>query len=177
MPSEQDSDARFEEILEDTQLPVRAYIAGMGVSPDDVDDVTQDVYVAFYKQKGTLPPDTTPVQWLKGIAKNLCLEHFRRSKRYGERFTALAEILEQLPDSQEVSAGDDSYRDALLHCFSKLSDRHRELVNLRFRKNLPAKTIAERVKSTEQAVRVILFRVRKALKDCITREVAKGAAG
>jgi RNA polymerase sigma-70 factor (ECF subfamily) len=135
------------------------------------------VYVAFYRQEAQLPPDTTAAQWLKGIARNLCLEHFRKSKRYGEHFTALAEILEQLPDPDETSAGGDSYRDALLHCLSKLSDRHRELVNLRFRKNLPAKTIAERIKSTEQAVRVILFRVRKALKDCITREVAKGAAG
>ena len=177
MPENHDFDARFEEILEETQLPVRAYIAGMGVSPDDVDDVTQDVYVAFYKQKGELPADATPVQWLKGIARNLCLEHFRKSTRYGERFTALAEILEQLPDSEESPVGGDSFRDALLHCLSELSERHRELVNLRFRKNLPAKTIAERVKSTEQSVRVILFRVRKALKECITREVAKGAAG
>jgi RNA polymerase sigma-70 factor (ECF subfamily) len=175
MPSDGDFEARFEEILEETQLAVRAYIAGMGVSPDDVDDVTQDVYVEFYREEGKLPPDTTAVQWLKGIARNLCFAHFKKAKRHSEHFAALAEILEQLPEPQETPAGGDSYRDALLHCLSKLSDRHRELVNLRFRKNLPAKTIAERVKSTEQAVRVILFRVRKALKECISREVAREA--
>ena len=42
-----DNDVRFEEILFDTEHRVRAYIAGMGVSLDMVDDIAQEVYLGL----------------------------------------------------------------------------------------------------------------------------------
>ena len=71
----------FEQILRDTQHMVRAYIAGLGASSDEVDDIAQDVYVAFYNGMHKMPADTTPIRWLKGIARNLCMSHFRKTKR------------------------------------------------------------------------------------------------
>jgi hypothetical protein len=65
------SDESFEAIVRDTQPHIRAYIAGMGVPRHDVDDIAQDVYVELYRFFDRIPPEVTPKQWLKGIARNL----------------------------------------------------------------------------------------------------------
>ena len=68
--------------LSATQSPnIRAYIAGMGVPRHDVDDVAQDVYMELYRFFDRMPAEVQPRQWLKGIARNLCLNYFRRNSR------------------------------------------------------------------------------------------------
>src|SRR5688500_2894277 len=71
----------FEAIVRDTQAHIRAYIAGLGVPRHDVDDVAQDVYVELYRFADRIPEDVPPKQWLKGIARNLCMNYFRRTSR------------------------------------------------------------------------------------------------
>ena len=63
----------FDTILNETQHHIRAYIAGMGVPRHDVDDIAQDVYVELYRFFDRIPEGVHPKQWLKGIARNLCL--------------------------------------------------------------------------------------------------------
>ena len=71
----------FETILRETQAHIRAYIAGLGVPRQDVDDIAQDVYVELYRSMDRIPPDLSAKQWLKGIARNLCMNYFRRNSR------------------------------------------------------------------------------------------------
>src|SRR5213592_4525094 len=71
----------FASIVNDSQAHIRAYIAGMGVPRHDVDDVAQDVYVELYRFFDRMPAEVQPRQWLKGIARNLCLNYFRRNSR------------------------------------------------------------------------------------------------
>src|SRR6478752_6654636 len=87
----------FDEILRETQPHLRAYIAGMGVPRHDVDDLAQDVYVELYRCQNRIPTEVTVKQWLKGIARNLCLNYFRRTARRGRlQREALAEMLVDL---------------------------------------------------------------------------------
>ena len=71
----------YDDIVRDTSSHIRAYIAGMGVPRHDVDDVAQDVYVELYRFFDRMPVDVPPKQWLKGIARNLSLNYFRRTSR------------------------------------------------------------------------------------------------
>ena len=73
----------YDDIVRDTSPNIRAYIAGMGVPRHDVDDVAQDVYVELYRFFDRMPVEVPPKQWLKGIARNLCLNYFRRNSRRG----------------------------------------------------------------------------------------------
>ena len=45
----------FETILRETHARVRAYVAGMGIAPHEVDDLAQDVYLEFYKNFEKIP--------------------------------------------------------------------------------------------------------------------------
>ena len=83
----------FDGIVRDTQAHIRAYIAGLGVPRHDVDDIAQDVYVELYRFSDRIPANIPPKQWLKGIARNLCMNYFRRtSRRQRLQREALVEI-------------------------------------------------------------------------------------
>jgi RNA polymerase sigma-70 factor, ECF subfamily len=165
----------FEATVRETQPHVRAYIAGMGVPRHDVDDIAQDVYVELYRFADRIPPGVPPKQWLKGIARNLCLNYFRKnSRRQRLQREALVEIFLRVEQEASPAAlAEGPIRRALDGCYEKLPPDSRRLLSLKYEQELPSQTIAERLQSTAEAIRVALFRVRASLKQCITRSLAK----
>lgn len=164
----------FNAILRDTQVQIRAYIAGMGVAPHEVDDLAQEVYLQLYLQPERLPADVAPVRWLKGIARNLCLNHFRKTSRRGRLHReALAELLSRCDQSKTSSDNGAVLRDALDGCIQKLPNKSRRLLELKYKQELTCDAVAETMESTGQAIRVALFRARAALRDCINRSLAR----
>jgi len=170
----------FEKILRDTHAQLRAYIAGMGVPLDTVDDLAQDVYLEFYRHGGNRPADVEPVRWLKGITKNLCMSHFRTKKwragsirRYQEHIT---QILAGTTTEWEEVQADASVQAALKRCMEKIPDRQRTFLTLRYEKEQTSEEIGRQCNATAEAVRVALLRVRTALKDCVEKNLERGAA-
>jgi len=167
------SDADFERILRETQSAVRAYVAGLGVPLDDVDDVAQEVYLEFHKGGAALPEGVEPVRWLKGIARNLCMDRFRRARRREERrLEALAAILDraQTPCARAQDGG--GVPEALEGCLERLPDPSRKVVILRYAHSLTSAAIGRQLGMSAEAVRILLFRVRAALRDCLLRRLA-----
>ena len=84
----------FNTILWRTQSSIRAFIAGMGAASHEVDDLAQETYLELYRNFEKIPPGVAPERWLKGIARNICLNHFRRTSRRNRLHReALAEVL------------------------------------------------------------------------------------
>jgi len=162
--------ADFEAILRETQSVIRAYIAGMGVALDSIDDLAQEVYLEFYKGRERRPADVEPIRWLKGIAKNLCLNYFRKSKRKAEQqLEAVAVLLERL----ECPLEQGGEVETLDRCLEKLPKRSRELIALRYEENLESAAIGRRLKLSPEAVRITLLRIRTVLRDCLGRRFAQ----
>jgi RNA polymerase sigma-70 factor (ECF subfamily) len=160
----------FERVLRETQSVIRAYIAGMGVPLDTIDDLAQEVYLEFYKGFERRPGDVEPVRWLKGIARNLCMNYFRKSKRKSEQhLEAVAVLLERLACPLE-DAGDAEQLD---RCLEKLPPRSRELIALRYEENLESASIGRRLKLSPEAVRITLLRIRTVLRECLGRRLAQ----
>jgi RNA polymerase sigma-70 factor (ECF subfamily) len=165
--------ADFDAILSSTQAHVRAYIAGLGVAAHEVDDLAQDVYIELYRQFDRLPEGIAPERWLKGIARNLCMNHFRvRARRGRLHREAIAEILAQTETSIEHHHEREDMAPALADCVARLPARSRQIVELRYRESRSSLDIARALNSTSEAVRVALHRIRAGLKDCITRRMA-----
>ncbi|MDX1946161.1 MAG: sigma-70 family RNA polymerase sigma factor [Pirellulaceae bacterium] len=163
----------FDTIVRETQPHIRAYIAGMGVPRHDVDDVAQDVYVELYRFFDRIPPDVPPKQWLKGIARNLCLNYFRRTSRRSRlQREALVEIFLRAEQEGPPAMAEGPVRRALDGCYEKLPAESRRLLALRYEQELPSQTIAQRLNSSAEAIRVALFRIRASLKNCITKNMA-----
>jgi RNA polymerase sigma-70 factor (ECF subfamily) len=163
----------YESIVRDTQAHIRAYIAGMGVPRHDVDDVAQDVYIELYRFFDRMPAEVQPKQWLKGIARNLCLNYFRRTSRRNRlQREALVEIFVRAEQESSPALAEGPVRRALDGCYEKLAPESRRLLALRYEQELPSQTIAQRLNTSAEAVRVALFRIRATLKNCIAKNLA-----
>jgi len=163
----------FDRIVAETQAAIRAYIAGLGTPPHEVDDRAQEVYLELYRGELDIPEGVTPLRWLKGIAKKICLNEFRRrSRRRDLDREALAELLDRtesrFDDSPPTLRTDGGVGDFLDDCLRTLVDDRRELIEARYRDDQTSEEIASRIGSTAAAVRTALRRVRDALRDCVT---------
>jgi RNA polymerase sigma-70 factor (ECF subfamily) len=163
----------FDAILRNTHHRIRAYIAGMGMAAHEVDDIAQDVYLEFYRHFDQMPADVAPQRWLKGIARNVCLNHIRRSTRRGRLAReALAEILAETETDTHRHATEGTLALALEECRRQLPEESRKLLELRYQQDLSSTAIAAALGKTAEAVRVMLFRLRTSLKACVLRQMA-----
>jgi len=145
----------------------------MGIAAHEVDDVAQDAYLEFYRNMDKVPPDVAPQRWLKGIARNVCLNHIRRSARRGRlQREALAELLATTETETHRRATEGTLQGALEECCRRLPEESRRLLDLKYGQDLPSDAIAQAVSKTAQAVRVALFRIRATLKDCMMNQIA-----
>ena len=164
----------FHAIMEDTQSRIRAYVAGMGIAPHEVDDLTQDVYVELYRNFEKMPEGILPIRWLKGIAKNVCLNYLRKSARRGRlHHEAMSELLQQTKTVVEDLWEEGSITDILEDCVEQLPENRREILDLKYQKDFSSADIADALKSTSQAVRVALHRIRTIIKECVTTKLAQ----
>ena len=164
----------FDDILWQTQARVRAYIAGMGISPHDVDELAQETYLQLYRNMEKIPAEAPPELWVKGIAKNLCLNHLRKLAHKGRLHRhALAEILANTTTRLERALSQDTLGGVLEDCLSKLPPERREMLDLKYAQELSSDSIAEQAKSTTEAVRVALHRIRAGLRDSIAQTLAR----
>ncbi len=138
-----------------------------------VDEVLQAVFVVCYEKIHVYEPRGTFLPWLKGIAKNLLLKELHQRSKYvvAENDALESLILEEgiasLRDDGE-SRREDSMR-RLEDCLSKLTPRSRELINEKYTQRKPIETMARSFQKSESWIAVTLFRIREALRTCMTK--------
>lgn len=160
----------FEEIIVTYQARIRAYIAGLGVSIDMVDDIAQDVFIQYYRTYTKKPDDVDVFPWLKGIAKNISYNYFRSEKRRTQHHQAAAEILDKTaPFSDKLEEGELSQ--ALHDCVGGLPPKNKKMVFLRYEQGFNSQKISEELTMSGEAIRMALMRIRAVLKECIEKKV------
>jgi RNA polymerase sigma factor (sigma-70 family) len=151
-----------------TQSRLRSYIAALGVAPCDVDDIAQEVYVA-YARGSTLPPvDVEDMRWLKGIARNHAMNHFRRRARQRRGLERLADILEAAP-TWLPDHGIEEQAGALDRCLDQLTDEQRDLVRRYYGHDEEAGALAAAFSRSADGIRRLMMKLRRGLRDCAER--------
>jgi RNA polymerase sigma-70 factor, ECF subfamily len=161
-------------VLVKTQRDIRSYIAAMGVPLRDVDDLAQDVYLAFFRQRAERPAGVEAVAWLKGIARNHCMNYFRSQGRRSTRvMVQLAEIITQDPELQELTQSEERALEIFHGCMEKLSEDERHMLDWYYIDNCTAEVIGERLNRPPATVRVMMMRLREQLRVCMKQALAK----
>jgi RNA polymerase sigma-70 factor, ECF subfamily len=163
----------FDQILIATQRQIRSYIAGMGVPMGDIDDVAQDVYIEYYRHQAQLPANVQPIGWLKGIARNLSLNYFRRQGRTARFLAELCESLSSEASFLDVAGADERALSILRDCVSKLDPADRQLLEWYYVEETTADVIGGRLGRPASSVRVTLMRLRDSLRACMQQALAK----
>ena len=69
-----------------------------------------------------------------------------------------------------------AFREVLERCLGKLDGRSKKAIALRYAKGLSSPAVAEEMRLSSGAVRMLLCRVRQALRECIEQRVRKAPA-
>jgi RNA polymerase sigma-70 factor (ECF subfamily) len=135
------------------------------------DEVLQRVAVTLVRKFDQYDSSRAFTSWAVGVAKYEVL-YFRR-ERATDKHLFGDDIVEQIASRYEVLAEQiDPVRDALRHCLDKLEGRSKRVIELRYRRGMKSAAIAEEMRLSSGAVRMLLCRVRETLRNCIERRVA-----
>jgi len=167
--------AAFEEIVQKNQGAVYGYLRARLIQPSDAEDLTQEVFLRCYTGWARFERSSLIRPWLIGIARNLLREHSRKVKRRKEvAWTELClELEELLPVGEEQT-----YEDVLAHlpnCMESLGESARQALDLRYAVKLRLADIGQRLKRSEGAVKLLMFRARQALKHCLDSKLRNNA--
>ncbi len=170
----------FAEIVRCFQHDVRrAVTRHLGRMPD-VDDVAQEVFVQAWQNLGTYQATGNLRAWLLGIARHRALDFLRRETVRRRRRDLLAEFAEAdlLAARAEIpsdDAEDDQVMARLQACLDHLESRQRSLIERFYFEDESAESIAAELGRRPGTIRMMLLRIRTALRQCIERPGTSGS--
>lgn len=162
--------AAFEALVEKHQGSVYGYFRTRVLQPLDAEDLTQEVFLRFYMTRARFDSSNLVRPWLLGIARNLLKEHARQMKR--RREVAWTELCLELDDM--VRPEDGLYEDVLAHlpdCMDELGPSAKDAIMMHYRNNLKLAAIGEKLRRSEGAVKLLMYRARQALKHCLSTKL------
>jgi RNA polymerase sigma-70 factor (ECF subfamily) len=171
-PSDPRAVLRIVRILTRHQLFIQGYALAITADHQLAEDVYQEVACVVSERLEVLPRDEEIVPWLREVTRRKALELLRRKRRVGLLLSD--ETLDLLDQSFEVQEDSHELRTVLERCIAQLADGHRRILEGRYRENLSAQEIGERVSRSVEAVYSILKRVRRALARCIRANIGEG---
>jgi RNA polymerase sigma-70 factor (ECF subfamily) len=127
-------------------------------NPSEAEDIAQDALLRAWRRRSTLREADRRNQWLATIVRN---EAFRQHARVRPDPTSTIETQEGVEDAQVVATVE---RADLHAALQRLSDRDRQLLELRYGEDLTQSAIARRLGIPEGTVKVRLHRARNKLR-------------
>ena len=166
-------DRAFEELYSRYQRRISAYIFGMVKDHGRAEDITQDVFISALRRMRETDRAIAFKPWVYEIAKNACIDQFRRSRRAEEISMDAGDGLGQA-DQGRLAAAEPTPDDAvdakqqldhLCGAFGGLSDSHHEILVLREFEGLSYREIGDKMGLSRPGVESTLFRARKRLTE------------
>ena len=167
---------KFECLVREYESGLRAFVRSLGIYHDAVDDLTQETFLTAWRRMDDFEHDRDFGKWLRGIARNLTLNERRKSAR---RFRIMSDRLTDILES--TTGQEESINESLMQiqlgimkeCLDKLPERMRTILLRRYTDKEQAKTLAVRVGISVVALRQVLCRVRKTVRDCMEEKQGK----
>ncbi len=170
----------FEQIVRTHQRLIRSFAVRHVGCQQVADDIAQEVFVAAFRGIDRFQGTGTVTSWLLGITRNRGLTYLR--SKPVSKTVSLDRVLEEVhigsldTDPFDVDA-EERRIDALRSCIQALDARHRDALVRFYYKSESAEQIARSIGKRAGAVRMLLLRVRKLLRNCIDGKLRDGGAG
>ncbi len=158
--------AAFETIVLRHQDVVFGYLRARLLQAGDAEDLAQEVFLRCYTACGAFDTAQALRPWLIGIARNLLREFARKQKRRKEVYWV--ELCLEVDESANPAEG--VYDEVIEHlpdCLQTLGGSAREAINLKYGGRLRLAEIGRRLRRSEGAVKLLMFRARQTLRSCL----------
>ena len=166
------SEAAFRTLVERYQDRIYRLVLSLLRSPEEAEDVAQEVFVVVYQTIGRFRGEAALSTWLYRVATSRALKHRRkaRAKKRFAYFTSLLGfdngVLHEVPDHAHPLAllqGQEQLR-VLLDLIARLPSQQQVAFTLRHEQELTYEEIAAVLDTTLPAVESLLFRARQTLR-------------
>jgi RNA polymerase sigma-70 factor (ECF subfamily) len=120
----------FEELFSEYQPLVHGIALKFTGSPEDAEDVTQEVFTKIWKNLEAFKYQSTLKTWIYRIAMNSCIDYSRKPwKRHGQRSTGLDDAMED--GAEKVHLSDDDTAERKLLAKEKATQVRRAITRLK----------------------------------------------
>lgn len=163
----------FRLIVREHRLMVRSYLGSQLHRADEVDDLAQDVFLTAFRQLDQFDHRASFAAWLRGIARNRLLMHFRSTGRRRAREAKFREEVTRIIESdlETTFVNETEYTiEGLLRCIGTLPDRMRRVVRAGL-DGVKAATLAEEMGTSTGAIYNLQYRANALLRECVQKEV------
>ena len=157
----------FRQLVERHQTQVRSTVVGMLGDTPEAKDVSQEVFIRFFRTLEKFREESALSTYLVRIAINLCLNELKKRKRKNTWLGSLkndSPAFELADESEDPSRAD--MKDLLRKALKTLDPEFRTVVVLRLVDGYSVKETAEILNLPEGTVASRLARAQKKLKDC-----------
>lgn len=141
-------------------------------SPEDAEDLAQDVFMKAYRRIGTLENPDRFASWLYGVALNRCRDYAKNVRRETYAFSRT----EDQKDADALATNERAQDDALIaeeegaqlwDALDELSPTYATPFLLKYRDGMTYKAMSKRLDVSVSALKVRVHRARKKLRTLI----------
>lgn len=158
-----DTDEKFTDIVNKYREPVYWFIRRRVISHDDADDVTQEVFIRIYKSLDTLKDASAEKAWIYRIATNEC-NRFLTQKYQSTELTE--DITNSLMEGEYIDY-DEEMQIKFQKALNTLSERQRNVFELRYYEEMPYEQISEVMNSDVSTLKATYYVAKQKITDYI----------
>lgn len=145
---------------------LRPYVARRVASPDEIDDVVQDIFVKLHQGLGSIKDDESFGGWVYRVARNTLIDR-GRAKARGRAMLSGDPVVEEIVAAPNDDA--DELQQDLGECValfvSRLPSPYREAITLTELQNLPQRDAAQVLGISLPALKSQVLRGRAKIRD------------
>ncbi len=150
----------FEAVCKKHVADVYGYVA-FRLAPriEDAQDLTQDVFVAGWKSWKGFRGETTPLQWLRAIARRKIADYFQNQPAAGSAGD-IGSVCETQVDGEAANRVE-----RLSFVLRQITPELRELLEEKYLEGLSVREMAQQRGKTEKAIESALSRARQMVRE------------
>ncbi|PYI52401.1 RNA polymerase sigma factor [Paenibacillus flagellatus] len=154
----------FQNVYHNYQIPLQRYLMLRTGNENDAADIAQEAFIRLYEKQ--VKPETAKA-WLFKTGYHLFVDQWRKKRR------ALHVPLESIPDmpmtgpSPEGLALGAELRTEIREALGELKPRDRQVLLMLAQRGLSYREIAEHIGCSENAVKTLVHRARKRMRELL----------
>jgi len=161
----------FAQRLAAAQSSLYAFIVSLMGGCADAADVLQETNMKLCREFHRYDDARPFIHWALTLARFEVMAWRTRQSR--SRLVLDNDVAEQLAADFANTADPERELAALEQCLRKLPQRQRDLVEERYQQGRTVRAMAQHMGQPENALAALLYRIRRALQDCITHTLTK----
>ena len=150
--------------------PIYRFICMKVSGREESEDLTHEVFLSAWQNLGRYKPQGFPFSsWLYQIARNRVIDYYRVRRTHTNLETVDAELI-SAPSGLEEHLDSNFNLQKIKSVLHKLSGDQQDVLILKFIQDLSHQEIAQAMKKSEGAVRLIQHRAIRSLKELLNQE-------